>query len=232
MGLDAVELVMEVEERFDVRIADDEVLLMRTLGDLHDVLLEKCAGQKRTGCATRTAFYRLRRVVGQVLGVNTDEMRPSTPMLPLLGRWRRGRTWRRLQRELGWQLPPLENRAGRGVFWGMATLGIGTFLAIAVTSRDLCLAAGVALVALLPGTLLGYVVGVLWIPTLPPPFYTAGGLARAVVALNASEFRHAAELQPADDPIWNRLCDVLVEQLGVEREALRRDTRFVEDLSF
>jgi acyl carrier protein len=43
MGLDAVELVMEVEERFGVRIADDEVLPMRTRGDLHDYLLEKCA---------------------------------------------------------------------------------------------------------------------------------------------------------------------------------------------
>jgi hypothetical protein len=87
-------------------------------------------------------------------------------------------------------------------------------------------------VALLPGTLLGYVIGALWIPTLTPPLHAAGGLARAIVALNPSEFRHAEELRPADDPIWNRLCDVLVEQLGVQRESLRRDTRFVEDLSF
>ena len=40
------------------------------------------------------------------------------------------------------------------------------------------------------------------------------------------------EFATENDPIWKRLCDVVVRQLGVRREILRRETRFVEDLGF
>ena len=81
MGLDAVEFVMEIEEEFSISIEDDEVVFFSTLGTVHDYLLEKCAGRKRSDCPTRSAFYRLRQAMGVVLGVEPESVRPTTPLL-------------------------------------------------------------------------------------------------------------------------------------------------------
>ena len=40
MGLDIVELVMEVEDAFDVQIPDDRAGQMRTVGELYDFIVE------------------------------------------------------------------------------------------------------------------------------------------------------------------------------------------------
>ena len=54
MGLDAAEIMMEVEDEFKISIPDEEmVCFCSTLGHVHDLLLEKCAGHKRPDCPTR-----------------------------------------------------------------------------------------------------------------------------------------------------------------------------------
>ena len=57
-----------------------------------------------------------------------------------------------------------------------------------------------------------------------------GKLARILAAENDREFRVSEGPATEDDPIWDRLCNVLVRELGVRREELWRETRFVEDL--
>ncbi len=116
MDLDVVEFVMEVEEEFGISIEEDEVVEFRTLGQVHDYLLEKCEGRQRPIYSTRSAFYRLRRALVAVLNIESRSIRPSTQVLPLLSPWRRHRKWTRLQRELDLNLPQLENRGrGRGM---------------------------------------------------------------------------------------------------------------------
>ncbi len=41
MGLDAVEIVMEVEEVFDIQIADEAAQRIVTVGDLFECIVEK-----------------------------------------------------------------------------------------------------------------------------------------------------------------------------------------------
>ena len=230
MGLDAVELLIAVEEEFGVSLPDDEAAALRTLGDLHDYLLETCEGRRRPDCPTRSAFYRLRCAMGVVLHIDPRSLRPTTPVLPLLGRWRRHRQWNRLKRELAMELPPLESRAAAGVFWGMCVAAMVCFAVAAVFTHDPFVAFAAALSALLPGVLLGYIVGVCWIPTIRDSHGTLGGLARALAAFNAPAFRVSEEPSTENDPIWDRLSDVVVRQFCVRRETLRRETRFVEDL--
>lgn len=234
MGLDAAEILMEIEEEFDITIAEEEFPYFRTLGSLHDYLLEKCGVRKRPDCPTRSAFYRLRRAVAKVCDVEPHTLRPDTEALPLLGRWQRKRTWRRIEEELGLKLPELENRAGAGAFFGAAVAsGVG-FVIATVLSRDFCVGIAFALVALIPGILIGFAVGLCCIPTVWRPCRTLGGVARSVVAINYCEFHSAVDpnVGVEGDPIWERLCKVVVEQLGVPRESLRRETDFVKDLGF
>ena len=234
MGLDAVEILMDIEEEFGITIGDEEIPHFQTMGSLHDYLLEKCGVLKRSDCPTRSAFYRLRRAVADVCDIEPRTLRPDTAVLPLIERWQRTRTWRRIEMELGLSLPELVNRTGAGAFWGAAVAsGIGFVIATAL-SRDLCVGIAFALVALIPGILIGFAVGLCWIPTVWPPCRTLGGIARSVVAINYCEFHPAVEpkVDSEGDPIWERLCKVIVEQLGVPRDSLRRETDFVKDLGF
>ena len=120
MGLDVVELILEIEEEFDVSITDDDtVCFFGTLGILHDLLLEKCEGVQRADCPARRAFYLLRRAIMQAWNIDRQLVRPTTLFLPLLGTWGRRRRWMRLQNELGSNFLNWRTRAGTGVFSGV-----------------------------------------------------------------------------------------------------------------
>ncbi len=109
-----------------------------------------------------------------------------------------------------------------------ATVG---FIVMTVLTHDPFEGLAAAMMSLLFGLPLGYVVGIFWTPTLCPAYRTVGGLAQELVVLNDREFRTSQD-PTENDPTWERLCNMLVQQLGVKRETLRRETRFVEDLGF
>jgi len=159
VGLEAVELVMELEDEFAISIPDDVAAYTRTLGQMHDYLLARCAGRKRIDCPTRSVFYRLRNALGSVIGVEPKSICPRTPLLPLLGRWKRKRVWSHIEQELSLSLPPLENQAGIGVFAGMAIASLSGLVAVTILTGDVFLGVVVGLCCLLPGTLVGYIVG-------------------------------------------------------------------------
>lgn len=62
MGLDTVELVIEVEESFGISIGDEDAPGIVTVGDLFEYVLER-VGSRPTLCLTSLAFYRLRRAI-------------------------------------------------------------------------------------------------------------------------------------------------------------------------
>lgn len=45
MGLDSVELVMHVEEEFEIEIPDEEASAMRTVGQLHNGVMRLIAAR-------------------------------------------------------------------------------------------------------------------------------------------------------------------------------------------
>ena len=61
MGLDSVELVMRVEERFGIEIHDSEAEPIRTPGMLVDLVFSKLQTGPQNYCASQRAFYVLRR---------------------------------------------------------------------------------------------------------------------------------------------------------------------------
>lgn len=47
MGLDTVELLMDVEETFDIEISDKEASEIETVGEFYDVVLTKLEAQNQ-----------------------------------------------------------------------------------------------------------------------------------------------------------------------------------------
>lgn len=119
MGLDIVELVMAVEERFDIELPDDEVAGIATVGELHAFVCRKLGvtasvDQSLPVCNSQVTFHRLRRQFTEAFGVPRRAVAPSVPTDRLLSPHpeERRAQWDALRGTLAAPLPELES--GRG----------------------------------------------------------------------------------------------------------------------
>lgn len=69
MGLDSVELVMEFEKAFDMRIPDQEAEKLRTVGDVHNYIWNRLENWHSNKCNSQALFYKLRKYCIEQFGV-------------------------------------------------------------------------------------------------------------------------------------------------------------------
>jgi hypothetical protein len=232
MGLDFIEVVLEVEEKFGIAIEDDEITPLATLGQFSDLIARKFSSEKPSGCPTAKAFYLLRRSMTSVLSLPRKDVRPTSSTTALLPYWGRNRAWKRLEQSLALRLPPLANQADRTILWSCGISMPTTFLLGLVVWHDLFAAVGAAIVSLLPAVLFGFIVGILFLPHTPYRNHqTIGGLAKGLIAYNYDRFVSVSNKTSKYDEVWENFCDILVEQIGLKKENLRREV-FLKDLSY
>jgi acyl carrier protein len=107
MGMEMVEIVLEVEEQFRVKIEIEDAEKLATVGQLHDYILKRLPADSplrlpeshrpaATGNATPLAFdkqgrqlgalcYRLQILVAEVLGVDPRVVGPESHFVKDLG---------------------------------------------------------------------------------------------------------------------------------------------------
>jgi acyl carrier protein len=125
MGLDTVELVMEVEDEFGMSIPDADAELIQTVGQLHAYVCQRLRPRGETVCPTARAFYRFRRALLARQPVPRRCVRPSSRVSRLLPEECRDR-WAAVAEEVG--------LAGAYSFGGRAPV---RFPAVFTTVRDL-----------------------------------------------------------------------------------------------
>lgn len=218
MGLEYVELVMGVEERFGVRITNATAERFRTAGDLYFYILGRVERFKEQRCRGAAVFSQVRAALMNVLEVERRCVRPRAPLAELLGAQRPSRVWPKVQERFEFGLPELRNP---GWVWPLAALvlvgAVGIWVAYsAVTACILSMA------ALL---LLGLVFHWAWgHARLPASCNTVGDLVRTIVAKLPAD----ADVEPA--AVWDALRAIIAEACSVSRDEIRRDSRLVEDL--
>lgn len=109
MGLDGVELILAVEDAFQIHIADEEAGNVVTVGDLHALVIASLQRQDTKRCLTSTAFYRTRSGIVDALGVERRNIRPSTELAAILPEGDRRKKWRRIQASMMLKLPDLRH---------------------------------------------------------------------------------------------------------------------------
>ena len=100
MGLDAVELVMEIEDEFEFQIPDADAEKIQTVGDLVDYVLNRLRPGPPPPCATARAFYNFRRVCEDVCQRSYRSIRPATRISTIFQETQDD-AWPRVARELG-----------------------------------------------------------------------------------------------------------------------------------
>lgn len=114
MGLDAVELVMEIEEEFGIKLSDDEVAPVETVGQIIQLVESKITPESRQKLGA--AFYRLRQVIADSALIDKRLIRPSTDLRPFIPDSQVSSVWRELH-DAGFRVPSLAlSKRGMAVF--------------------------------------------------------------------------------------------------------------------
>lgn len=237
MGLDTVELVMEVEEEFDVTVPDDGAETIRTVGDLYYWLVDRLGTPGVAGpCPSAAAFYRLRRVLIRQRAIPRDAIRPEARTADLLPEHDRRAAWDGLEYELGWRLPPL-----RLAGWINGTVA-GLLLGLPPATFALCALGRLPMQAFLTIFWLEFLVGLLLFLVgfrlsrpqavhLPPGCDTLGGLIGTSLALNRGVVGKQAAGTDARGDLWERLRRVVSEVAGIPPEQVTEDLDLIRDLA-
>ena len=130
MGFDGVELVMGVEDEFDVTIEDEVAASLQTIGDLaRYVTWQMRSKWPRVSCPTTTSSYEIRTLLREKLLVKRRDIRASARLNDLIPCRLRRRFLKSLKRRSLWvpelQRPRVMNWIGivlalaAGVFAGV-----------------------------------------------------------------------------------------------------------------
>ena len=112
MGLEIVEIVMQIEDRFQINFSERHLAEVRTVDDLVygiAAIFEEARNEAGTNasCPGFPAFFALRRSLIGLANVPHHSIRPSSRFTCLLSPWGRRDTWRRLEEATRISLPPL-----------------------------------------------------------------------------------------------------------------------------
>ncbi|GMV26349.1 MAG: hypothetical protein AMXMBFR58_23800 [Phycisphaerae bacterium] len=228
MGLDAVELVMECEDRFGIELPDSETERCHTVADLVALVLTRLP-RRRDGCPTARAFYEFRRRLIDE-GVPRRRVLPAARLDELFpDRFRFA--WARL-RARDRRLPRLVATAsadrfllGLAVVQVVATV-VGVILVWAFINAG---AAALLLAASLAIAIIATARGTPFHRHLPAGIATVGDVARAT-ANPHHKGDSPGERLIAQQRVFEQVRDIIHGTLAVPREKITLDAHFIRDL--
>ena len=111
MGLDTVEMIMDIEDEFGISIDDRDASRLETVGQIFDhvlMLMGRDPARKTATCASARCFYDVRRALRADRDVRPLRVRPDTTLEELVPEARRSGVVKRLTRKL--RLPETPTR--------------------------------------------------------------------------------------------------------------------------
>jgi hypothetical protein len=233
MGLDLVELAIEVEKTFDISILDADAEKIITVGQLYDYVISKLPAQQSRRCLTAAAFYQFRSALTAQFGVERASIRPSTSITSIVPETARRSEWQRLGSHLDWNLPSLVRPAWMGnALMGLILSWIVAVIAGSVWFHGFSLnAVGTTLAAAFFGTILLLLVTnhftVPFATQFPDECLTVRGMVQAALALNYAKV--SAGRAGWNQEVWDCLRVIIVRQMGVPEEKVVPSAEFVRD---
>ena len=229
MGLDGVELVMAVEEAFDIQIEDAAAAQLLTPRLLTDYVLNKVNTATATVCLTQRAFNLLRKSLIHQCGFKRSQIAPNVSLAQLLPKPQRRKIIQQVIAELGIKKPPEFIRPR----WLNIMLTIGSVLAgvlaaVATSHFLYSIEVWVFIVAALVAAGIALRLTKPLCTEFPWNLQTIGDLSRWVMT-------HKGDLADATPSGWTReqitirVRELIVEQLGVKPD-FSDDANFVKDL--
>ncbi len=218
MGLDAVEIIMQVEDVFDISLEDADLVRLSCPRDLIDTIMDKVALTAPSGCLTQCAFDLARAALLKQVPLSRREVVPSARLADLVPRQSRASVMESISAELNvGPLPALQRPQALLQLSALVAivLGVVTGVALHESVPDLggfsAFLAGLAVAVLVQASV--------WVFTFPlctdfPAIIrTAGDLARWVAARkpDLAGPKHGGWTR---EQVAGRVREIIVEQLG------------------
>ncbi|WP_298859822.1 acyl carrier protein [uncultured Gimesia sp.] len=225
MGLDGVQLVMEIEDEFGITIPDSAYSELRTVGNLVDFSLERIHASKTLRCPSLTCFLSLRRLVRDVSNDPELRIRPRDKVEDCLPEAERKQFWRRLPELLETTPPDLRRPPWLRKTLLLIVLGFPILLmAFPPWHIEILILISCATIAL--GIVLHW--STIGLRTRTPEGYkTFGDITKRMVGLTI------ATNPPTEtdyDSVFSIVKRIVVDQLGVDDDEVVPTARFIEDL--
>ena len=221
MGLDGVELIMAVEDEFQIAIPNRDAEQSVTVGKLVDVVYERLRHTGTAACPSQHGFYVVRKTLTGTLGLKRSQIRPDTALEELIPRPGRNEVWRTVMTSL-----PTSNdvvttlvRPKRLVLFAFLILPVLTTAVYVLFGRE------PELFALPVGILTGILGAMLTFPfkqEFPNGLRQVKDLVPFVTTLDTSARTR--------EDVFQRVRKITSEQLGVNESKITLETDFVKDL--
>ena len=126
MGLDSVEILVNVENAFGITISNYEAEKIATVGDIHCLVWRTLQGRQSMRCKTQQLFHRFRYTLATRFNVPKEAIEPDASLNEIFPIANRRSLYRKLEKELQLKLPPLVLPSG----WVVILLITGCVLII------------------------------------------------------------------------------------------------------
>jgi|GEM_PF-6110195 len=215
MGLDSVELVIAVEEEFGILISDREAERLKTVGDLVKFVDQALRNEGVRGQGIETA---LDEECQRLFGIGYDRAPRNKPLNELHEAGRLsidGMNWC----ALGLSQPQRPRWLKRAIFGAGLAAGFGS---VVVWPENW--------VVLFPSICIA-VWGLLVAATVRSLRFDDGSLTYdELVERRAIQHSKVLVSYPTEATIFDKVRDIVMDQLSVKREQVTRESRFIEDL--
>jgi hypothetical protein len=236
MGLDIVEMVMELEERFGVEITDEQLQQLRTVGELHALIRSQLA-EKPSGsgaCFNLLAFCRLRGFLAAEGRYTPGITKIDTPLEQLFPLPVRCHDWRRLRATTGLTPPPLVARhPGRHGLWVTSAAVITYAITVALfwkQGSQSILVLALPIAAAMVAAILAHVWLARRFDIFAPDLYTFRDLVRALSTQNVGRLAQAgASVSEAES--WSITAEIVTRWAGrIPDGGIRPEHALLDDL--
>jgi len=245
MGLDFVEITMQIEETFGISFSEDDLQeLVRdgdiVAGDLYDLILDKTRLRNfaRNDIRLNHALWlELQAVIHSVTEVPLDQLELKTPLASLFPRKTRRQAWTALRDACPYRVQELDYpRIVRRVAFSLAAL------VVLIEQLQIWQMPGLGWLWPILGIFAIWMLIETYVKVLavlrplrnrfPSGITTLKDLCRAVLAANYTDLCQDLEIPVVERSavVWQQLTEVLTDVLGVDAEHVTFRCRLVHDL--
>lgn len=107
MGLDSVEILVNVENAFGITISNYEAEKIATVGDIHNVVWRSLQGRQSMRCKTQQLFYKFRYILAVKFNIPKETIELDASLNEIFPTTNRRLLYRKLEKEIQLRLPSL-----------------------------------------------------------------------------------------------------------------------------
>ena len=230
MGLDGVELVLAVEEEFELVISDAEAENTTTPGKLTDLVYSKLRQSREDPCQSQQAFYILRKKLIDILGIRRDQIRPDTSLNEIIPEENRIDTLKEIVNSISdsryylyTKTTKLSSRIKFSIYASVLAVFFSIFFSV-LFSTELSLQFNFFISSIASLIVMHSLISLTtrYKTEFIPDFFTVADLTH-IIGSRQSKIWDREEL-------WEKIKEIIVEQLGVQEEEVLPDADFIKDL--